>query len=364
MSIIKCPECQQPVSSMAGTCPHCGVKIAGNIVRCNNCGNYCSTGQKECPTCGTALKAPTESTKPEETTTRPSAAPTKKKRGCIGPLILFLLLAVLIAGGLYWWHLQRQQQREAQDYAMLENVMNPAFYEQFLREHPGSQYAPDVKRRMDLLLAEADEWQQVLQSRKRIHLLRFQQAHPNSLHARECRDMIDSIDWLDARGIGTAEAMQDYISNHPDGLYASEAADSLNRIITSRITPEEKSVIRGVLNAFFSRGLALQDSACIAESMADSTMERFCNTRQATPNQILSFTKEKMAEDVIGIHYLIDTGMNVRRETLPDGTLGVSADFALEETVNRADVSKPSFHTYRVAVLLNAERKIVQMNIK
>lgn len=361
MSIIKCPECLHPVSSMAGTCPYCGVKIADHVIKCESCGNYCSKDHTECPMCGQPLK------KAQQEPIRPVAQPEppkkKKKGGCLTTLITLLLLAALAGGGYYLWHLHSEKQLEERDYAMLDNVMNPTFYEQFLQEHPNSVYCPDVKRRMEQLLAEADEWQDVLKSRKRIHLLRFQQAHPNSLHARECRDMIDSIDWLDACNIGSAEAMQDYMSNHPDGLYTSAAADTLNKIIKSRITPEEKSIIRGVLNSFFTRGLAQQDSACIAEAIPE-TMKRFCGVRNATPNQILSFAKEKMAEDVIGIHYLIDTGMNVRRETLEDGSLGVAVDFALEETVNRVDVSKPSFRTYHVTSLLNADRKIVQMNIR
>ncbi len=360
MSIIKCPECQRPVSSMAGTCPHCGARIADNLVKCDHCGNFCTKDLDTCPTCGNPLKKPVQ-TKPE--TSAPIPQKRKKSRGCLWRFVLLLVVAAILGGGGYLWYLQMEEKREARDLQMLSGAMNPDFYEQFLQDHPNSPHVADVRRRMEQLLAEADEWQDVLRSKKRIDLLRFQQAHPNSLHSRECRDMIDSIDWLDARNIGTVEAMQDYMANHPDGLYTSEASDTLNAIIKSRITPEEKSLIRGVLNTFFTRGLAKQDSLCIAECIADS-MARFCNTRNATPNQILSFAKEKMAEDVIGIHYIIDSGMNVRRETLSDGKLGIAADFSLEETVNRTDASRPTFHTYHVTTLLNSERKIVLMNIK
>ena len=130
-----------------------------------------------------------------------------------------------------------------------------------------------------------------------------------------------------------------------------------------RITPEERSVVRGIYNDFFTRGMARQDSACIAEVIPD-TMIRFCATPAARPNQILSFTREKMRPDVIGVHYLIDPDMRMRRETLEDGTLGLAVDFNLEETVSCADASVSSFHTYRVTSLMNAERKIVQMNIR
>ena len=175
--------------------------------------------------------------------------------------------------------------------------------------------------------------------------------------------MIDSIDWDDAVSIWTVEAMQDYLTNHPDGMYTAEASDMLNKISQARITPEERSVVRGIYNEFFTQGMARQDSAFIAEAIPD-TMARFCSIQGARPNQILSFTREKMRNDVIGVHYLVSTDMRMRRETLDDGTLGMSVDFNLDETVSCTDASVSSFHTYRVTSLLNAERKIVQMNIR
>ena len=37
MSVIKCPECGQEVSTKADVCPHCGVAIKGNLKRCPKC---------------------------------------------------------------------------------------------------------------------------------------------------------------------------------------------------------------------------------------------------------------------------------------------------------------------------------------
>ena len=121
--------------------------------------------------------------------------------------------------------------------------------------------------------------------------------------------------------------------------------------------------MRGIYNDFFTKGMAKQDSACIAESIPDS-MTRFCATLGARPNQILSFTRDKMTADVSSVIYLVEPDMRMRRETLEDGTLGLAVDFKLEETLNSSDASRSTFHTYRVTSLMNAERKIIQMNIK
>ncbi len=341
-------------------------------MQCSHCGNYISNIQAQCPYCGNEVPRPTEPSEPSVNSEpqQPVPKPTKKRKpkrrfkwGCLLRMILFLLAICLAGGGYYYWKQYEARQKEEADFAMLNDVTNPDFYAQFLEEHPTSVHADEVRQRMEQLHAEAEEWVEVLHNKKRISLLRFQQNHPNSLHARECRDMIDSIDWADAVSIWTADAMQDYLNNHPDGLFTTEASDMLNQIIKARITPEERSVVRGIYNDFFTSGMAKQDSACIAAAIPDS-MIRFCATRGARPNQILSFTRDKMTADVIGVHYLVESDMRMRRETLEDGSLGMAVDFMLEETVSSSDASRSAFHTYRVTSLMNAERKIVQMIIK
>ena len=39
MAIIKCPECNAPVSDQAPICPTCGVEIKGKITICTTCNN-------------------------------------------------------------------------------------------------------------------------------------------------------------------------------------------------------------------------------------------------------------------------------------------------------------------------------------
>ncbi len=366
MSIIKCPECQQPVSTMAGTCPHCGTPIAGNITKCPSCQNFILKEQEVCPHCGKAIQTPAEpqvataQTKPAAATP-PQQKPKKRSYGCLKSMIAFLLVAAIAGAGGWYWYQRRTEQREAADYALLENVTNPQFYEQFLTDHPNSIYCENVRRRREKLLQETAEWEAVARSRSRIEILKFLQAHPKSVRQRECNDMLDSIDWNDALSIGTLEAMSNYLSNHPNGLYAAEASEQMNELGRSRISPEERSIIYGVLDAFFTQGMARQDTATISRLTQDV---RFCGTPSATPQQVLQFMQSKQAADVIGLHYLVNTDLNLRRETLEDGKLGFAVDFSLEETLSRTDANQPNCHTYRVSAQLNAERRIVQMNIR
>lgn len=365
--IIKCPECKRQVSSLAGTCPQCGIKIVGNIIQCPNCKEFNLIGQNKCASCNHILETnETNAIKEEETEAKkPRKAaqgkPKKKTHGCVWFFLILALLTSIIAFA-YFWFENYKKEMEYESYKQLENVTNPMFYQQFLDEYPESQYNNLVRKRMEKLEAETAEWQEVLKTKSRIQLLKFLQNHPHTFRKRECEDLIDSIDWSDALNIGTHEAVADYLQHHPNGLYAEVASGKLNELAKTRISQEEKIQIRGMIHSFFSNGLAKQDSMHISCYMPQ-TMTEFCGKKNATVLEISQFNKEKISEDVLGIHYLINNEMNFRRETLEDGSLGFALDFIVEETINRSDATQPSHHTYQVFVWLNNEKKIIRMNI-
>ena len=373
--IINCPECKNRVSTMAGTCPHCGIQIAGNLVECPHCHEYNFSTQTECNTCHgklesqhTPIEEEKETNATERTNNRPTKSATKpaprkrKRRGCFW---FFLTLALLtsLAAAFYYWQEEAKKAKEETEYRLLKNVTNPAFYQQFLNDHPGSKYTEQVKRSMQRLEAENAEWQEVLKVKTRIQFLKFMQNHPQTHHKRECEDFIDSIDWADATNIGTLEAYAHYLELHPSGAYAEMASGTLNELAKTRITKEEKVQILGLINTFFAHGLARQDTLAISTHMPP-TMNDFCGTKQATPTQIAEFNKEKRTEDVLGIHYVIPGEINFKRETLEDGTMGFAVDLIVEETINRSDATQPSHRTLQVNAWLNNEKKIVRMNIK
>ena len=364
MSIIKCPECRGQVSTMAGTCPHCGTAIAGQLRTCPSCGSYCLSSQNKCPECGAPIEntdTPIPSSQPDEDEKKPIPVRRKKKRKWLRLLALILFLALLCGGG-YLFHWQRQQQKEQTDYQRLEGVTNPEFYQQFLIDHPGSKHYQEIEERMQELQAEADEWNQLLRGINRSSVSSFMSRHPGSLRQRALEDMLDSIDWHDALAIGGEEAITDYLAKHPSGRYASDAADRKNMLLLSKVTPEEKAMLRGTLESFFSNAIAGQDIEAAKAAIPDS-MITFCGTPGANAEDVILFAKEKMAQDVIGLHYVIGQKMDVRKETLPSGNTGFAVEFNLQETINRSDTGQPASNLYHVTALLNQEQKIVRMNI-
>lgn len=346
---------------MAGTCPHCGTNIAGNLRLCPDCGNYCFLSQDKCPNCGKDLPvASPQKEERKETVVEPKQKPRKSK----WPFIVFALIClILMCGGAYYYNMKRMEKKEQADYERLEGVTNPEFYQQFLIDYPKSKHYEEIEARMLVLQTEANDWKQLLKGINRSSISLFMQKHPNTLRQRACEDMLDSIDWQDALAIGNEEAITDYLSRHPSGRYVSDAAEQKNALLLAKVTPEEKALIRGTLETFFSKVISQQDIEAAKAAIPD-TMISFCGKPNADAEAIVEYAKEKMAKDVIGLHYIIGQKMDVRKETLPDGNTGFAIEVNLQETISRSDTDQPSSNIYRVNALLNQEQKIVRMNIK
>ena len=367
MSIIKCPICRQQVSTMAGTCPHCGTKISGQLRQCPSCGEYNLVTQNKCSGCGALLQLSREeeSEQAEKHESVTTSRKKHKKTSIWRRLLWFVVvigLIVLCAAGYYYYNQQQMQQKEQKDYERLEGITNPEFYQQFLIDYPKSKHYNEINERMHMLQAEADEWKQLLQSINRKNVSQFLQKHPNSLRQRACEDMLDSIDWQDALSIGSEEAVTDYLAKHPSGRYVSDAADKKNKLLLSKVTPEEKAMIRGTLETFFSKAIGSQDIEAARAAIPD-TMISFCGKQNANAETIIEYAREKMAKDVIGLHYIIEQQMGVHKETLPDGNTGFAVEVSLQETISRSDTNQPTSNIYRVNALLNQEQKIVRMSI-
>ena len=352
---------------MAGTCPHCGTKIAGQLCECPKCGNYCLISQEVCPECKSPLsvspQTPSNSpAKVEDTSKEPPAQKKRKKTFPWGRLIVGILCLGLLCAGYYYYDKQQKQQKEQTDYKRLEGVTNPEFYQQFLIDYPESMYYDEINERMQVLQAEAEDWNQLQKNINRTKVLRFMQDHPGSLRQRICEDMLDSIDWKDAQSLGSEEAVTNYLHQHPTGRYVNEAAERRNNLLLTKVTPGERTMIRGTLEAFFSKAIANQDIEAARQAIPD-TMMNFCGKQNADAETIVQYAREKMAQDVIGLHYLIEQKMDVNKETLPDGNIGFGVKVTVKETISRSDANQPTSNIYHVNALLNQEQKIVRMDI-
>ncbi len=303
---------------------------------------------------------------PNGPSTQPnSPKPKKKGRGwrIAGIIFLLLLLGAAGAGGYYYLQILQEQQREEERYASLLTLTDPEYFQQFLTDFPQSSHCDDVRRRMESLLQENDDWKAMLNGVSRNSVTQFMEKHPQSARRCICENMLDSIDWAKAVQEETPEAIDTYLSLHPEGEHVTEAANIKNQLAMTKITPEDKMMMRGALDNFLNNGLSKQDTTAIRLCIADD-FQSFCHIQHATPAQIVTCTDKKMEKDVIGLHYQIGPDMNVRRQSLPDSAIGYAIQFSIEETMVRKDPTLNTNHHYRASALLNQEHKILKFTIR
>ena len=272
------------------------------------------------------------------------------------------LAFIALACAAYYYYQWQMQQKEQADYERLSGLTNPEFFQQFLLDYPNSIHYEEIYNRMQALQTEAKDWELLQKAISRKGISQFLQKHPGSLRQRACEDLLDSIDWHEALAIGNEEAVTDYLARHPEGRFVSDAAQKKNTLLLSKVTPEEKAMLRGTLEAFFSKAIAACDLEAAKAAIPD-TMLSFCGKPNAVAEDIIEFAKTKMEKDVIGLHYSIGQQLSVHKETMPDGNTGFAVEAGLEETISRSDTGLPSSRRFHVNALVSQEQKIVKMSI-
>lgn len=252
MSLIKCPECGDEVSSKADVCPHCGVAIAGNVKRCPVCQSYVLMAATSCPHCNTKFIVPDEQaqtadskaggdesimlepsieTKPADAATQQPVvvegadsqpAPQPKKSGAFWWIVLIALLALAVAGVFFLEH-RSHAEAEAKAYALLANCTDPLNYEDFIARFPKSEHIADVRHRLAELNRIDEVWEKTCNSMDVLELQAFIDTHPGSTYKKVALHKIDSLDWRNADRLGTAAAYDTYISRHDNGEYVTQA---------------------------------------------------------------------------------------------------------------------------------------------
>ena len=293
MAIIKCPECGHEVSDAADRCPNCGVSIAGNIKTCPDCGRVVLKNAEKCPSCGAKLECFRET--PAGSTGSGSRQKSyknidpyapgvgEKKKGNRGVVVGIIVAVVVIALGVVAYTLVQKSQKAQNEQTAYEEVIasnDTALYSQYLRDFPEGKHSEEVEAKLKELVAEINDWNDACVNNIKSGFVTFLSNHPNSSFEQACKDKIDSLDYVDALSANTVEALQMYVSSHPDGKYIDEAVQAQNDIASMKVQPAEASTIKSVCSQFFT-SLADKDEASLTSTVA-AVMDNFLKDRKST----------------------------------------------------------------------------------
>lgn len=362
---------------MAGTCPSCGVRIADNIVKCEQCGVYVLSDADVCHACGTAIQQEKDSLPQKgEATAETELASTaslaekiaqqEKPKGK-GWKVFFILFFILLlmgggAGAAYYYYQIWQAEQENEAYEQVMHVTNPEFCISFLNRYPNSPHRAQVEQHMAMLEAEEAEWQAILLSPTRVAVQQFMQKHPDSAHSADCNELVDSIDWRDACTINTEESINNYIATHSNGKYQELALERLVQVRLCKVTPQNVTMLRGVLEAFLTNAYALHDEADVRAALASDTIS-FCQKEKATIKDVMAHALGRAEKDVIGKHFMVGGEPVVEKNMAEDGTMSYRIACDITVTDNRSDATKNISNTIKMEATLTADYKFMSIRV-
>lgn len=297
MSMIKCPECGEKVSTMAGTCPHCGVLIKGNLYFDEELGEYKlqTLSDKE-------EDSSEEGTQREPGGNLPPTYPQPTSHSA-GLWFAILFVLVLLVGGYFGWDYYEREQARQREAALREQM------------------------EAELLMQEqqAELWKKLT----------------------TCKDADELQKLIEENQGSPLEGM------------ARDRLDSLRNAQYNRVASvEEKALVKNTLENLCIE-LSAQNTSGISTLMANSTLKYFGDKADATAEDVINWVKEKEAKDVIGIHYLLPQAPSIEFATNEDGEHIFRVAFTLEETINRSNATATNAANYKVRCTMSKDAKIV-----
>lgn len=345
MALIKCPECGQMVSDRAEFCPHCGIKIAGNATLGEG-------GQSIHPV------------RPETTVTTPQKQEPQKHGKSMKLLVVSFLMALVMCGTGYYFYNKAQNAKEQEDYVYAMQSDDPMVLQMYLSRYADApqEHRDSINVRLSSLSQEDTDWVNAVVSGTRGDLEDYVKNHPGSPHRGEAMNKIDSIDYAIAGRENTVTAYRKYLQLHPDGKYAGQVQDIVDKKQMSEIKPEEAALAKTVCKHFFQAINAHNDSKLL-ETVTDYLSD-FLNRKGATSSDVVTFMNKLYKDDVTNLNWHILDDFKLEKVKNDDDTYNIKVQFNAELKMERTDPTKEKSGKYIITSEITPEGKITKLNMK
>ncbi len=374
MAIIKCPECGHQISDRAPVCPSCGVEIAGRVISCPQCGEVYFSDQHECPRCHHANATPAAQTENEQVhersasqqsasaTAQPQATPNIPKTGRRTTLIVSLTIALLACAVSFYFytHAQKDQEQEAYEFALDSN--DPIILQDYLDRYRDASPAhrDSVQVRLTRLQQIDIEWTNTLVSNSKSALEQYLQRHPDTPHREEAMYKIDSLDWIVASGINTADAYRSYLEDHPNGRYADQVKDAVKQLNAQTVQPEERQLISTIFRQFFE-SINAKDEDELTNTV-NSVLTSFLGKSDASKNDVVTFLHKLYNDNVASMTWRTLNDYKIDKKEIGQDEYEYTVNFSANQEVEHKDDTRTTSH-YRIKAKVNPDGKITEFNM-
>lgn len=402
--IIKCPECGHQVSERAPICPHCGVEIQGKITRCRHCGEIYFVVDGVCPSChqtnaaGAVPQAPpqpqpavtTEAPQPKVQPQHPTFAPVtdysqspkaepeatsvsgqtiqqpvqpqKDRGGRRTALIASVIIALVVFATFFYFYQQSQREKETDEYEFAMRSNDEEVLKNYLARYADASEAhrDSIMNRLTALQKGDEEWQNAVLSNSRAALQRYLDQNPESVHAQEAMNKIDSLDWVAAQRANTLDALESYMTQHPEGRYADEASIQADKLRLTTVQPAERDMITSAFRQFF-QSINSRDEDRLANTVS-MVISEFLGKANATSSDVITFLHKIYKEDISNMNWRIDTSSyKITKTPEADDEYSYDVTFSASQDIEREGGSEQN--TYRISATVTSDGKICKFNM-
>lgn len=347
--LINCPECGHRVSDQAATCPSCGIKIAGNVI----------PQRPVQPTTTTTTTSAPVSGNPE-----PPQKPKKKSSHTL--LIVSFLIAVIICGVGYYYYNDMLQQKERIAYESVINGGSEEDMQRYLAEFKDApqEHRDSVNSLLQSLRENDRDWTNAVISGSKGALEEYISNNPNSPHKGEALNKIDSIDYSIADRARTVESYATYLRQHPDGKYADQAQEFIDKKKETEVSSADIQLARSTCRQFFQAINSKNESKLI--DTVTEYLTSFLNRSGASSDDVITFMKSLYKDaDIQNLnwHILDDFKVEKKKDEVNDSYVLV-VQFGAEKHVDRTDQNKETLGKYVISAEITPDGKISKMNMK
>ena len=402
MAIIKCPECGHQISDKAPTCPSCGVEIKGKIIRCPQCGEVYLYDQEMCPNCHHAnfgpipVDTPSKSydnpenprrlsgdlfdnvyDSPEDNDEENVAAVaedgdnndndkkkknSKKKKNYSAFIVAFVLALIVLAVSAYFYNKTKTEQEvESYEYAM--SSKEPMVLQSYLDQHPDAPkgHRDSIMARIKFLQEIDKDWTDAIASGSKTVLLDYLEKNPKSNHKNDALKMIDSIDWEVAVKENTVEAYEAYLQEHVQGQHVDIANETIKKMKSTTILPEEKEMVNNLIRRFF-QSINDKDEKKIQSTVNDH-MSDFLGIKNASRGDVSAFLRRVWKADISKIIWHVLGDYKINKTTVGDNKFQYNVEVTATKRVERKDNKSVPEVKYRMNAKVNPDTTIVALDL-
>lgn len=284
------------------------------------------------------------------------SSPKKKNTGIIIAAIVVVILLIVGGGAYYYISSTASTEQEQRAYEALEKSNSSADFQAFLDRYPNSKYADDVRERMNEFKQMENNWLQIQNSSNTADFISFKDKFSNSFYSNLCDQKIDSLDWVRAQSLGTAEAYNAYMEQHPQGRYFSEASIAQGQKQDQEITDDEYAGITQTIEIFYD-AFGDNDENRIAGCITP-IMDQFLSKKNATKADVMNLISKMFNEHIEECSFNVNNNYNI----VKNGN-SYNVTFSVDQHITRDNEGK-TFGSYQVQVKMDRNFMIQSLTMK